>query len=106
MSKDEILATLEEDNPKFVSIAVLSAVLNSGDGQWAEEVCYRLAKHQDENVRGNAMQGLGHIARVHGKLDGGRALAILEFGLKDPHEYVRGNAEDALDDLRQYLHLD
>ena len=31
---------------------------------WAEEQCLSLAEHPHFNVRGNALLGLGHIARV------------------------------------------
>ena len=53
------------------------------------------------SVRGNA--SLGHLARIHRRLDRLAVLPIIEAALLDPHEYVRGQANAAADDIEQSL---
>jgi hypothetical protein len=55
------------------------------------------------NVRGNAIQGFGHISRVHEQLDQFTVQPIIEAALSDAHEYVRGQASDAADDTEHFL---
>jgi hypothetical protein len=75
----------------------------SCDRLWAENICLRLADHKDPNVRGNAVLGLGHIARTCRALSSDKALSAIERALADPDPYVRGQADCAADDVRQYL---
>jgi len=103
MSKREINSVIRNNEPGVLSIAVLSAALYSGDGIWAEKICYKLVQHPHANVRGNALQSLGHIARVHGTLDRKRAIKLLQAALNDEHEDVRGNAYNALEDVKHYI---
>lgn len=103
MSKSEINAAIRDNLVEKLEIAVLSAALNSGDGIWAEKVCFKLVNHSDPTVRGNALLSLGHIARIHGKLDRKRAIKTLEAALNDEDEFVRGHAEDALEDVQHFV---
>jgi HEAT repeat protein len=82
---------------------VLSAALYSGDGQWAEELVYKLIDHSDALVRSNAMLSLSHIARVHGTLDRQRAIDVLRVARNDRDESVRSQAEDALEDVQHFI---
>ncbi len=103
MSRPEVEATLARDSPAEVRIAVLAAALHGEDRRWAEDICIRLSRHGDFNVRGNAMLGLAHLARIHRELDASKSLPVIQAGLLDEHEYVRGQADDAADDVEQYL---
>lgn len=102
-SRDEIEKAILRDNPDELLYAVLSAALYSEDATWAENVCVQLAAHEHENVRGNAILGFSHIARIHGKLDEGKVKQLIESALEDKSEYVRGHANDVKDDLKFYL---
>lgn len=73
------------------------------DQAWAEGICFSLAGHEDFNVRGNAILGLGHIARTRGALNLQLAVPLIARGLFDPHDYVRGQADSAAGDLQVYL---
>ena len=73
------------------------------DCAWAERICLDLASHNHFNVRGNAILGFGHLARIHGQLDRSVVLPIIEAGLVDSHDYVRGHANDAADDIEHFL---
>lgn len=68
-----------------------------------ESICLGLARHEDPIVRGNAVLGLGHLARTLGQLDPARVKPVLEAALQDDHPWVRGHAEAAASDIRVFL---
>ncbi len=103
LSETEIEAAIWRDNPDELLYVVLSAALYSEDSAWAEDVCVRLAAHQHYNVRGNAVLGFGHIARIHEKLDEVKVKPLIESALEDESEYVRGQAEDVKGDIKFHL---
>lgn len=103
LSKAEIEATILRDNPNELLYAVLSAALYSEDSAWAEDVCVRLAAHEHFNVRGNAILGFAHIARIHRKLNEAKVKPLIESALEDESEYVRGQAEGTKDDIKHFL---
>lgn len=71
---------------------------------YAESVCRDLARHPHPNVRGNAILGFGHLARTAGIIWKPKEVrALVESGMADTAEYVRGQAETAASDLRHYL---
>ncbi len=103
MSCSQIEAALLRDRPDELLYAVLSAVLHSQDRIWAEGLCIRLAHHAHPIVRGNAILGLGHIARTHRRLGEARVKPIVEAAFADAEAYVRGHAHDAADDIEHFL---
>lgn len=103
LSKDEVEAAITRNNAGELLSAVLSAALYSEDADWAEDVCLRLSSHEHFNVRGNAILGFGHIARIHGKLTEKLVKPLIETALEDKSEYVRIHARDAADDTEFFL---
>lgn len=71
--------------------------------EWAERICIALASHESFEVRGNAILAFGHIARTCRALDTHRIVPLVSRALSDPHEYVRGHADDAASDIRAFL---
>jgi hypothetical protein len=63
----------------------------------------RLAKHKHFNVRGNAILGLGHIARIHRQLNESRVKPLIEVAMRDECDYVRDHADTAADDVELFL---
>jgi len=102
LSREEIELTIRKGEPEKVLKAVLSAALFSGDGAWAEKICYRVAEHPSPLVRANVHTALGHIARIHGTMDWNKAVEVLESGLRDQDEFVRSAARDGLDDVKHF----
>ena len=103
MSRAEIEEAIARDQPPELSLAVVSASLYSDDLEWAQELCLRLARHKDVLVRGSAILGLGHLARLHGRLDRARVEPIVTAALEDSDAYIRGQANDTVADLETYL---
>jgi len=102
-SKEEVEAALERNDPDELLHAVLAAALYSDDSHWSEEICLRLSGHEHFNVRGNAILGFGHIARIHGRLNENKVKPVIEAGLNDKSDYVRGQANAAADDVEFFL---
>jgi len=102
-NKEEVESAISRNDADELPHAVLSAALYTDDPTWAEDVCFRLVKHEHSNVRGNAILGFGHIARIHRRLDEGRVKPLLEAALRDESDYVRGQADAAADDVVSFL---
>jgi HEAT repeat protein len=84
-------------------LVALAVALHEPDANWAQSFLVSLAGHASPAVRGNAVQGLGHLARLHGKLQLETVRPVLLAALVDSDPYVRGQAGDAQDDLEVYL---
>ena len=104
LNKTEIEAAILRDDSDELVYAVLSAALYADDAGWAENICARLAAHENENVRGNAILGFGHIARIHGQLTEAKVKPLIESALEDKSAFVRDHADSAKDDAKMFLH--
>jgi len=82
-------------------VTLVRVAFHEPDYQWAQDCCLRFCNHQDAEVRGVAAICLGHIARIHRKLDMSKVMPILQRLLKEP--LIAGQVEDALDDIKQYI---
>lgn len=103
LSQPEVEAAISCDKPDELAVAVLAAALYLEDAIWAEDVCVRLASHEHEAVRGNAVLSFGHIARIHRKLTERTVKPLIESALVDKSAYVRSHAESAADDVELFL---
>jgi hypothetical protein len=106
-TESDVEQVLERGDPMELLYVPIVVGMNAADldRAWAEDVCIRLAGHSHFQVRGNALTGLGHIARTCRALDLERAVPLISAGLSDPDKTVRGLAEDAAADLEMYLGL-
>lgn len=102
-SREEVDKAIREDNRETLRIAVLGVCMYGDSGEYAQALCLKLSWHSDPSVRGNAVLGFGHIARVHRRLDREVVEPILHVALQDSDPYVRGHAASAIDDVRHFL---
>lgn len=84
---------------------VIAAALYEDDFDTAYGACVQLSSHPDEVVRGNAILGFGHLARLFGRL-GEEAPPLVTRALADTSDYVRGQAYAAAGDLQHFLGID
>lgn len=82
---------------------VISVAIHEPDFAYAQALCVRLAAHCNFNVRGNALQAMGHLIRMHGRLDESAVRPILDSALLDESEYVRSQAEEVRDESVRVL---
>ena len=102
LDASEIEQAIKRNDAKELSIAVLSAALYH-KAEFAESTCQRLAGHSDCNVRGNAILGFSHVARLHGCLNKELVHPVVAAALGDEDDYVRMHAHDVKDDLEHWL---
>jgi hypothetical protein len=69
---------------------------------FAEQICLQFATHSDASVRGNCMEGFGHIARIFGSLNKRLIEPVIEAGLIDSDDWVRDKAEGAAEDIEMF----
>lgn len=98
---DEVLAKGDADDLLYVPI-VVSMNANSFGAEKAEEICVRLSCHADPRVRGNAVKGLGHIARVTGQFNREDSIECVRAAIADSDELVRSHAQDASSDIYMF----
>lgn len=92
---------LASGDPREISLALLRLALHGPDFARAERLAHDHLGHPDVWVRRNAATALGHIARVHGRLDVDAALTALH-ALREDLELTDW-ADAALDDFEMYL---
>ena len=102
-SREAVEKALATDNTDVLLRAVIAVSMCDHDWQYAQELCMKLSRHWNFNVRGNAILGFGHIARVHGILDEELVKPVIELALGDENNYVVGHAVDAVMDTEHYL---
>ena len=99
----DVEAVLANGEPQELLYVPIVVSLDPPDWAWSQAICVRLAGHPDANVRGNAILGFAHLARVCGKLDEAVVRPLIESALRDDHPLVRGRASDAADDAAHFL---
>ena len=92
---------LDSGDPREISLALLRLALHGPDWKRAEELAREHATHRDVTIRRNAATSLGHIARVHGRMDVDASLRLLHAMREDPE--VTDWADAALDDFEMFL---
>jgi hypothetical protein len=98
------IARAERENDLAALVrGVIAVALHDNDFAYAQDLCLRLAAHTNFNVRGNAFQALGHLVRLHKRLDEPRIRPLLAAGLGDSSEYVRSQAEELRDETARVL---
>ena len=95
---------IAKDDPEVLAPLIIGAALYEDDFDIVYRACITLSTHSDEIVRGNAILGFGHLARLFGRT-GEEAPGIVKRGLADPSDYVRGQAYAAAGDLEHFLGL-
>jgi hypothetical protein len=101
--KDIEEAIQRDDLEEMIRIPIFVSLNSPPDCEWAQDVCLRLTKHTNNNVRANAVLCFGHLSRTCGKLDESIVKPIIEAGLKDNDPEVKGRAWSAADDVTHFL---
>jgi hypothetical protein len=89
------------DDLDNVRLTLVRVAYHEPDYVWAQDCCLRFCSHEDSQVRSVAALCLGHIARIHRKLELNKVMPVLRRLLKD--ELTSCRAEDALDDIKRYV---
>src|SRR4029079_12567112 len=71
---------IRRNNADVLKPMIIAAALYEDDFDTAYDACVQLSSHPNEIVRGNAILGFGHLARLFGRL-GDDAQLIVKSGL-------------------------
>ena len=81
--------------------ALLRITFNDSDWHWVQEKCLYFINSHSSDVRGLAITCLGHLARIHRKLDLKKVLPLLKNLQNDSQ--VSGRVEDVFDDIKTFV---
>ena len=103
--REAVEKAVQKNEVRALYRMVIAVTLYHEDRAYAESLCRTLSIHDRSTVRGNAILGLGHLARRFKALEP-QSIKIIEAGLLDTSEYVRGQAHAAADDAAHFMKLD
>jgi hypothetical protein len=90
-----------------IASALLSISYWESDWRWAQDQLLSFVDNSDPQVRYTCALGFGHIARFNGKLELDKVEPILKrIATTDsapPEMFVRGTAEDSLEDIEIFI---
>lgn len=103
ISREDAETEFSSDISERICDALVSVTFNETDWRWVQEKCLHFIASSYPEVRGLAVTCLGHLARIHRKIDLEKVLPILK-NLQNDAE-IGGRVEDALDDIEPLLLL-
>jgi hypothetical protein len=99
----DVDAAIAQDDPTVLRSEVIWVAMYHPDPVYAEALCSQLSSHVNNEVRGNAVLGFGHVARVHGVLNRDLVQPIILAALSETDRHVRGHAICAVQDTSHFL---
>jgi hypothetical protein len=101
--KNSALQELKSNDERRIVNALLGLALNEQDWKWVQDICIKFSSHSSHSVRGIAILCFGHLARIHRELEIEKVLPIVKKALYDSNDFVKGHANNALDDIQFFL---
>jgi hypothetical protein len=97
-------AALNTDDVEALRNMVVAVTMLADDSQ-ATELVRRLLVHEDPIARGNAILGVGHLARRFGSV-APDLVPMVQAAARDRFDHVRGHAASAADDMSMFAGID
>jgi hypothetical protein len=101
ISREEAIAAFASGDLETICDSLVRITFHDPDWQWVQAQCIVWARHPNADVRGLAVTCLGHLARIHAKLDLERVSPLLKELVADPD--VSPRVDDALDDIEMFV---
>jgi hypothetical protein len=98
--KDQAEKAFRGNKPEEIVRALLGVTWHVADWEWVQDRCLDFLDSPMPDVRNTAITCLGHLARIHKKLNRSKVLAALTGKLSDPQ--CSGRAEDAMEDIEMF----
>ena len=100
--KAQVLEIVKNGTQEDLMLLPLSLGEYFPDWKFAQDLCLELAGHEDAAIRGNAVLGLGYIARTKGRLEKHLVKPIILRELRENLAY-KWRVEDAIQDINLFL---
>ncbi|MEO8403014.1 MAG: hypothetical protein ABI480_00405 [Chitinophagaceae bacterium] len=81
--------------------AMVACAYYENDWKWAQEKFLTFLQNNDTTISGLAATCLGHIARIHHKIDKDKVLPALQNYIHKKE--ISGPVQDALDDIEIFV---
>lgn len=101
LTRDQLKKHFQSGNTDEICDALVSMAFYDDDWKWSQDQCLHFLEHPQWEIRGLAATCLGHIARIHGKLDRELVEAALKKHL--PDKKIADRIEFALEDIEDYI---
>jgi hypothetical protein len=101
IARSDAEKVLSEDSAEAIASVLVRLACHESDWKWIQNICIGLSSHADKWVRRTCVTCFGHLARIHHVIEREKVLPVLTRLLSDPD--VRGEAEDAIEDLKKFL---
>jgi hypothetical protein len=101
ISREDAETAFSSGASERICDALTRVTFNESDWRWVQEKCLHFINSSYPDVRGLAVTCLGHLARIHRKLDLKKVLPLLK-NLQNDTE-VSGRVEDAFDDIETFV---
>lgn len=100
VTKEQALLVFQSQDIDRIVHAMLGATFHEPDWEWVQNWCLRFLQSAEPDLRNTAITCLGHLARIHRKIDKMKVVSALRSHLKDPG--YEGRIEDALEDIEYF----
>jgi hypothetical protein len=97
--KDKVANLLKSTETDDKINGLLNTVLGSGDYEKSDDLISRFLDGDEISLKQNAILCIGHLVRIHKKVNLDHYTPILESILKNQDDPLVDNAEDALNDI-------
>jgi hypothetical protein len=101
VSRAELSQALAGKDWERATAAMVSLAFHDGDSRWLTETFLGLLASEADDVRAIAATCLGHVARIHRKIDKARVIPALNNVANEP--VVGPYAQNALDDIDVFI---
>ena len=98
---DAFCNALKSDDASLVTKTLLYITFHHPNDRWVQDICLLLLDNENADIKGLAITCLGHLARIHKRLDTKKVFAILED--KKDDEALKGRIEDAIEDITLFV---
>jgi hypothetical protein len=100
-SKQMVEKAFVSRQPKVICHALVAAAFCEPDWKWVQDKCLYFLQNADPEISGLAATCLGHVARIHQKLERDKVIAALDA--RRENSEIAGRIEDALDDINMFI---
>lgn len=97
----EAIKAIKSGISEKVYDGMLSIAFFEQDVEWAQNIFIELFKGTDTKVSALAAICIGHLARIHGRINKDLVVGILKSRLNEKE--LAGEIEDALEDIDQFV---
>jgi hypothetical protein len=103
ISRDEAESAFASGDSERIAEALVNVAFHDTDWRWVQDNCLVFGRSDAAPLRYIAASCLGHVARIHGRLDLDKVMPVLKELLNDSETYVKASAEDAIEDIRIFM---